>query len=73
MATTKEQIIEALRRMDEDGVTAYRAATDIGIPAPTVQAAYNRRKLRRLEAAAAGCCTACGAPTNKKGRYMPPV
>jgi hypothetical protein len=67
--TTKEQIVAALALMDDEGMTAYGAAKALGIPAPSVHAAFNRRKLKILEARAAGVCEKCGAPVDSKGRY----
>ncbi|MGV0949788.1 MAG: hypothetical protein ACOYB3_03890, partial [Azonexus sp.] len=36
----------------------------------SVYAAFNRRKLKWLEAKEAGLCIKCGAPVDAKGRYI---
>ena len=65
------KVAEALRLMDEEGMSAYSAAKALGIAQTSVYAAFNRRKLKWLEAKEAGQCTKCGAPVDSKGRYTP--
>jgi predicted DNA-binding protein (UPF0251 family) len=62
---------EALRLMDEDGLNAYTAARKLGLTQSTVYSAFNRRKLKWLEAREAGLCMHCGAPVDKTGKYSP--
>lgn len=67
------KVAEALRLMDEEGMSAYSAAKTLGIAQTSVYTAFNRRKLKWLEARAAGLCIHCGAPVDSKGQYVPPA
>lgn len=51
---TYGKVAEALRLMDEEGLSAYSAAKTLGIAQTSVYAAFNRRKLKWLEAKEAG-------------------
>ncbi len=64
-----EKITEALRLMDEEGFNAYMAAKKLEIAESSVYSAFQRRKLRWLEAKAEGKCIHCGAPVDASGKY----
>ena len=63
------RVAEALRLMDEDGLNAYAAAKKLGLTQSSVYSAFSRRKLKWLEARAAGKCMYCGAPVDTNGKY----
>lgn len=66
------KVAEALRLMDEEGMSAYSAAKALSIAQTSVYTAFNRRKLKWLEAREAGKCIHCGAPVDENGRYVSP-
>lgn len=68
-AARNPRVVEALRLMDEDGLNAYQAAKAVGVSQSSVYSAFGRRKLKWLEARAAGKCIHCGAPVDAHGRY----
>lgn len=70
MAAKKNPLTdEALRLMDEDGLSAAEASRQLGLKAVTVRAAFDRRKLKWYEAREAGQCIHCGAPVGGDGKY----
>ncbi|MBS7807608.1 DUF134 domain-containing protein [Variovorax sp. PCZ-1] len=63
------QVVEALKLVDDEGMSIYAAAKQIGIQQGTLYSAFNRRKLRILEARMAGLCEKCGAPVDAHGKF----
>jgi len=63
------KIAQALQLVDNDGMNINAAAVQCGIPATSLYSAYQRRKLKYLEAREAGLCERCGAPVDESGRY----
>ncbi len=71
MATMRDEVVEALRLVDDEGMSIYAAAKQMELPQQTVYGAFQRRKLKILEAREAGLCPHCGAPVTAKGKYAP--
>jgi predicted DNA-binding protein (UPF0251 family) len=63
------KVVEALKLVDDEGMSIYAAAKQIGIQQGTLYSAFNRRKLRILEARIAGLCEKCGAPVDSRGKF----
>ncbi len=64
-----ERITEALRLMDKEGFSAYTVAKKLELAESSVYSAFQRRKLRWVEAKAEGKCIHCGAPVDANGKY----
>jgi hypothetical protein len=67
----ESKVSQALRLVDDEGLSIYAAAKQMGMAATSVYSAFQRRKLKILEAREAGVCEKCGAPLGANGKFNP--
>jgi predicted DNA-binding protein (UPF0251 family) len=67
---TNPLVAEAIRLVDDEGLSIYEAANRVGAKQSSVYAAFQRRKVKVLMARAEGKCEKCGAPVNAAGEYV---